>query len=290
MSHDPLAMIEYRSDPAFFIWGDGQAAIVGWRDATKSAGVAVRGMSEALEMGPDLPVIGLPLLVEIENLGAGEAVLDRLHGEAEAGRHLALTAPLPLMDFAAVWHNNIRPSSQPTTMERLQDIAALATPSAARLRDVGRESHDMLRKLAEDAGRIAETLASLAEAPQAFRGEGEAEVLDAATIRSIIRARRLRESYFPASLFADPAWDMLLDLMAARLEGTPVAVSSLCIASAVPATTALRWIRTLTDRGLLVRVADPRDGRRVFIDLSEQTARTLADYLRSARRISPIVG
>ena len=99
----------------------------------------------------------------------------------------------------------------------------------------------------------------------------------------------MRENYFPASLFADPAWDMLLDLMAARLEGTPVAVSSLCIASAVPATTALRWIRTLTDRGLLVRVADPRDGRRVFIDLSEQTARSLTAYLRSARRIIPLI-
>ena len=82
---------------------------------------------------------------------------------------------------------------------------------------------------------------------------------------------------------------MLLDLMAARLEGQPVAVSSLCIASAVPATTALRWIRTLTESGLLVRVADPRDGRRVFIDLSDQTARSLADYLRSARRIGPVV-
>ena len=148
----------------------------------------------------------------------------------------------------------------------------------------------MLRKLSEDAGRIAETLSSLAEAPQAFRGEGETEVLDATAIRAIIRARRLRESYFPASLFADPAWDMLLDLMAARLEGTPVAVSSLCIASAVPATTALRWIRTLTDKGLLVRVADPRDGRRVFIDLSDQTARMVAEYLRSARRISPVIG
>ena len=42
---------------------------------------------------------------------------------------------------------------------------------------------------------------------------------------------------------------MLLDLLAARLERERVSVSSLCIAAAVPPTTALRWIRTLTDKG-----------------------------------------
>ena len=75
---------------------------------------------------------------------------------------------------------------------------------------------------------------------------------------------------------------MLLDLMAARLEENRVAVSSLCIAAAVPATTALRWIKALTDRGLFVRVADPQDGRRVFIELSA-TSRAGARRL-SARR------
>ena len=289
MSHDPLAMIEYRSDPAFFIWGDGAEAVARWREAADSAGVAVRGTSETLVADLDLPVASVPLLVEID--GSAEwVILDRLRREAEAGRRFALAASLTVMDDEAVWHPNIIPSCQPTAVERLQAIAILATPPPARLHDVGRDSHDMLRKLSEDVGRIAETLASLAEEPQGFRGEDEEEPLDAGAIRAIIRARRLRENYFPASLFADPAWDMLLDLMAARLEGTPVAVSSLCIASAVPATTALRWIRTLTDRGLLVRVADPRDGRRVFIDLSDQTARALANYLRAARRISPVIG
>jgi Winged helix DNA-binding domain len=288
MSHDPLAMIEYRSDPAFFILGDSPEAVARWRDAAESAGVAVRGTNETLSADIDLPVTSVPLLVEIEG-DADREVLDRLRAEAEAGRRFALSASLAAMDDEAVWHPNIIPSCQPSAMERLQAIAILVIPPSARLHDVGRDSHDMLRKLSEDVGRIAETLASLAEEPQGYRGEGEDEALDAGTIRALIRARRMRENYFPASLFADPAWDMLLDLMAARLEGTPVAVSSLCIASAVPATTALRWIRTLTDRGLLVRVADPRDGRRVFIDLSDQTARALGAYLRSARRITPLI-
>ena len=106
-------------------------------------------------------------------------------------------------------------------------------------------------------------------------------------MRSIIRARRLRDQFFRGGLFADPAWDMLLDLFAARLEGTRVAVSSLCIAAAVPATTALRWIKALTDRGLFVRSADPQDGRRVYIALSDEVARSLTAYLRAVQRIAP---
>jgi DNA-binding MarR family transcriptional regulator len=70
--------------------------------------------------------------------------------------------------------------------------------------------------------------------------------------------------------------------MAARLEGGQVAVSSLCIAAAVPATTALRWIRTLTEHGLFVRAADPEDGRRIFIELSDEAADALTAYFQSA--------
>ena len=44
-----------------------------------------------------------------------------------------------------------------------------------------------------------------------------------------------------AELFGDPAWDMLLDLTAARAEHTRVSVTSLCIASAVPPTGAPGW-------------------------------------------------
>ncbi|NJS14197.1 MAG: MATE family efflux transporter [Sphingopyxis sp.] len=99
-----------------------------------------------------------------------------------------------------------------------------------------------------------------------------------APVRRVLRQRRAREQFFPADMFADPAWDMLLDLYAAQLEGQPVAVSSLCIAAAVPATTALRWIKTMTDTGLFERQADPRDGRRIFIGLSAQAAQAMERY------------
>ena len=64
----------------------------------------------------------------------------------------------------------------------------------------------------------------------------------------MIRARRLRARYFPEDLFADPAWDMLLDLLQAEIAQLRVPVSSLCIAAAVPATTALRWLKTMVSQ------------------------------------------
>ncbi|MDQ3139621.1 MAG: winged helix DNA-binding protein [Pseudomonadota bacterium] len=144
--------------------------------------------------------------------------------------------------------------------------------------------------MSEEVGRIATILATLSEdgsvEPGPVRHEGPGEI-KAATVRALIRARRLRDRYFRSELFADPAWDMLLDLMAARLEKKRVAVSSLCIAAAVPATTALRWIKTLTDEGMFVRVADPKDGRRVFIELSDPAAAQLGAYLQERQRAAP---
>ena len=91
----------------------------------------------------------------------------------------------------------------------------------------------------------------------------------AADVRKAIRARRLRNRPFPDVLFEDPAWDMLLDLYAARLERAQVSVSSLCIAAAVPPSTALRWISKMTEDGLFVREPDPFDRRRAFMALSD---------------------
>ncbi len=77
---------------------------------------------------------------------------------------------------------------------------------------------------------------------------------------------------------------MILDLMAARLAGQRVSVSSLCIAAAVPPTTALRWIRQLTERGVFSRIDDPADGRRVFIELTDEAASGFMAWAHAVRR------
>lgn len=101
--------------------------------------------------------------------------------------------------------------------------------------------------------------------------------------RSLIDLCSARQNYFPDGLFSDPAWDMLLDLTYARLAGKRVSVSSLCIASRVPATTALRRIGDLVSQGLATRARDEADGRRVFVELTEDGFSRMLAYIDNVR-------
>lgn len=109
-------------------------------------------------------------------------------------------------------------------------------------------------------------------------GEIDQPSVTAKQVRTIISKRRQRERHFDADLFADPAWDMMLDLYACWLDRKRVSVSSLCIAAAVPATTALRWIKLLEKKGHLVRVPDQHDARRIYVALSPAALLELHRY------------
>ncbi len=93
--------------------------------------------------------------------------------------------------------------------------------------------------------------------------------------------------FFDQDLFADPAWDMLLDLTAARAEHLRVSVTSLCIASGVPTTTALRWIKLLEQAGLVKRIEDDTDRRRAFVTLTERGADAMARFFDEVERHRP---
>ncbi len=111
---------------------------------------------------------------------------------------------------------------------------------------------------------------------------------DAALVRRMIRARRLRDGFFGRALFEEPAWDMLLDLYAAHLENTRVSVSSLCIAAAVAPTTALRWIGKMSEAGLFARQPDPNDRRRAFMVLTDRALEGMRGYLGALRRLESL--
>jgi hypothetical protein len=101
---------------------------------------------------------------------------------------------------------------------------------------------------------------------------------DPRLVRQIMRNRQLRARFFDGELFADPAWDILLDLVVARAEHKRVSVTSLCIASAVPPTTALRWIAQMVEEDLIARVNDEVDRRRAFIVLTDKAVDAIARY------------
>ena len=97
-------------------------------------------------------------------------------------------------------------------------------------------------------------------------------------LKRIIRYRGFRAEIFGEKNVADPAWDMILDLALARLEHRRVSVTSLCIASRVPATTALRWIASMEEQAMFERNPDPLDRRRAYIELTGRGMKMIAKY------------
>lgn len=305
MARDVLDMIEYGDDPSILVFGDGAETLARARHIAGEAGYrvsAAASIEDAARCLAQMPVASIYV-----DLGAARAdaaltqLLARMQERAEQGHAGVIAAPAAMIDLVAAhaFHPAIAHLAEPRDDERRLALLLAAPRPRERLHDIGREGeglmqHALLHQLSEEVGRIAGILASLSDEEESGADHKSAlareeAFVDAAQIRAIIRARRLRDQFFRGELFADPAWDMLLDLMAARIERGRVAVSSLCIAAAVPATTGLRWIKALTDRGIFVRSADPRDGRRVFIELSDEAARSMAAYLNAAQRLAPAV-
>lgn len=105
--------------------------------------------------------------------------------------------------------------------------------------------------------------------------------------RALLALQSSRSKAIGGGLFSDPAWDMLLDLFAAAGEGRRVSVSSLCLASGVPASTAHRWLQALAKGGAIRRHEDLRDRRRVFVELSPEVARLIeAELLTHHHRMA----
>jgi DNA-binding MarR family transcriptional regulator len=103
-----------------------------------------------------------------------------------------------------------------------------------------------------------------------------------AEVRAVLRARRRREAIFGKDLFADPAWDILLELYAAELGQRRVPTSELAAVAGIPLTTTLRWISKLESEGLLTREDDPLDGRRVWVALTRNALPMMTDFFNEA--------
>ena len=89
------------------------------------------------------------------------------------------------------------------------------------------------------------------------------------------------KEFLPASLFHEPAWEILLNLYVAHQRGTPLNVKHLVSLVDAPVTTSQRWIDQLVHMKLLNRVVDPADRRRLEISLAPAAVTAVEAYLRA---------
>ena len=98
--------------------------------------------------------------------------------------------------------------------------------------------------------------------------------------------RRLRDRLFDdPEIFGEPAWDALLDIAHSETKGERLAVTSACIGSCAPPTTALRWLKVLEERGLVTREADSSDARRSFVKMTAEGRRKVERYFQEVKRL-----
>ena len=257
---------------------------------------------------PELVLVDCPVID-----GAELAALSRLDQRASRqGSQLVISTSMGSLDevFGCLDHADAQILVTPSRADRVIALGRVLSRTGHRVRELSEEDRLSLLRLTDQVSQIAQKLEQLSshgadETPSAFRFDtpsGDRGKIDAKLdpqfdrssdrlvrasrpplpdprlVRKIIRQRQLRARFFEGDLFADPAWDMLLDLTAARVEHVRVSVTSLCIASGVPPTTALRWIGQMTDAGLLQRVDDETDRRRAFITLTDKAADAMARY------------
>jgi DNA-binding MarR family transcriptional regulator len=106
-------------------------------------------------------------------------------------------------------------------------------------------------------------------------------------ILSILAARRGREAALGRELFSDPAWDVLLELYAAKLGGRRMTTVDLARAIDMPESTTARWITALAERGLVVSSGDPEEQGSLSIRLTPAALsemKHLLDYWEAAFR------
>lgn len=296
-------LITYRDLPPVLIAGSSDAALARARRTIEDSGLRVADAVpiEAAAERLGRQAAASAIWIELEGTVApSNSLINQVNRDVGEGRYSAVVAaPAELIDplSAALSLDGVELLIDADEAERASALAlALALRGDLhRVHDVAADKNAArLRQLSDEVNRIAATLARLSTGPAAAarpveaEAQGEAPDVSVETIRTVIRARRLRSRYFPEELFADPAWDMLLDLLQAEISKLRVPVSSLCIAAAVPATTALRWLKTMTQQGIFVRRADPHDGRRVFVELAPQTSHALRRYFAEVGKVAVI--
>jgi len=122
------------------------------------------------------------------------------------------------------------------------------------------------------------TLDALSRAAQREESVAERGLVEGA--RHLLQARNRMAGMLPKGLLRDSAWDMILELFISYEEGGVLYVKQLILSSGESAAAAIRRIDRLEEARLIERFADPLDGRRVIVRISERGRTAMLSMLQ----------
>jgi CheY-like chemotaxis protein len=178
-----------------------------------------------------------------------------------------------------------KPISQIELRAALQRIKGLRPSAPAREKLL-----DKISDLSSELQRLAQLMDTPDPGPTPTRiapvgTDGEVDQVRLnAFIRDLLRREAKRRQIGGGELFGDPTWAMLLDLLLAKFEDRRISVSSACIASGAPMSTALRLVRRLVGEEVLVRLPDEHDRRRHFLVINPRLEQPLLDHIAEQLR------
>ena len=144
---------------------------------------------------------------------------------------------------------------------------------------------DTARALAEDVRRTIEQDSSRRAAPGGVpRQSSRPEEASLRTLNLLQKLQEARTGIFGEAVMPEPAWEMLAELMRARMAGQHLSVTSLALSSRSPMTSALRRIEDLIQGGLVARMPDPADRRRTYVELTPEGMARMQIFLESFAR------
>jgi len=110
----------------------------------------------------------------------------------------------------------------------------------------------------------------------------ECDALLADVAKRVTQMRKSKKAILSSPIFIEPAWDMMLDLFIARTTERDVGLTSVAIASGVPLSTGLRYLKVMEVQKLVTRYPDLKDGRVCNVKLTDKALNNMRNILMMA--------
>jgi CheY-like chemotaxis protein/DNA-binding MarR family transcriptional regulator len=264
--------------------------------ACKTAESAAQAL-EILKLAPEIDVVvsdiympttdGIEFLGQIRRDFVDRPWLQLLLVTGQASLETAVAAMrLEASDylFKPIEPKTLRESVQHalTRAESIRTVRATTgdSPGARELQQIA----DTAKALAEDMRRTIEHDTGRREGGPAAPAPARPEETSLRTLKLLQKLQEARSSIFGEAVMPEPAWEMLAELMRARLAGQHLSVTSLALSSKSPMTTALRRIEDLIQGGLAARMPDPADRRRTYVELTPEGMARMQLFLEGFAR------